>query len=281
MNNTSINSAQAFNEYLQSKNLAEQTIKIYLVEVNRYLSYLKAEEKEAENATKKDLLNYLKKADEQRKVAASTKKSILGTIRHYYNYLNQFYGVNNITHFIKIRGVKRKQIRQPITTEELELICDAFYYENQENIKGYLILTFAAFQGLTVTEISKINKQDIDLRKATLKIHRSKKINGRTLTLKAAQIGSLMQYFTNPEQTDFKTTNFYYQSLYKKIRAISPKFEGFTQIRASLITGWIKTHGLRKAQYLAGHRYISSTENYLANDFESLQKDLESFHPLQ
>jgi integrase/recombinase XerD len=88
-----------------------------------------------------------------------------------------------------------------------------------------------------------------------------------------------MQYLAT-EQTDFKTSGNHFKTLFIQLRNILPKFEDFTQIRASVITNWIKVHGLRKAQYLAGHRYISSTENYLANDFESLQNDLENFHPL-
>ncbi|GEM_PF-3189705 len=34
------------------------------------------------------------------------------------------------------------------------------------------------------------------------------------------------------------------------------------QLRASVIVKWLKMYNLRKAQYLAGHRYISSTEAY-------------------
>ncbi len=65
-----------------------------------------------------------------------------------------------------------------------------------------------------------------------------------------------------------------------KLRKLYPKFTDFKQIRASIITYWIQTEGLRKAQYKAGHRYISSTENYLSNDLESLKDDISQFHPL-
>jgi hypothetical protein len=32
-------------------------------------------------------------------------------------------------------------------------------------------------------------------------------------------------------------------------------------------------------QYMAGHRYVSSTENYLVNDIEDLQDDITKYHP--
>lgn len=162
----------------------------------------------------------------------------------------------------------------------MEQLSDVFYAENPDQIKEYLLLTFAIYQGFTATEINQITAQDIDHRKTTIKIHRAKRSNGRTIALEAPQIGSLIQYL-NTGQTHFKTSNNQFKALFVQLRGILPKFEDFMQIRSSVITNWIKIHGLRKAQYLAGHRYISSTENYLANDFESLQNDLENFHPLR
>ena len=38
------------------------------------------------------------------------------------------------------------------------------------------------------------------------------------------------------------------------------------QLRASVIVKWLKMYNLRKVQYLAGHRYISSTELYQQSD---------------
>src|SRR5690606_24381110 len=50
------------------------------------------------------------------------------------------------------------------------------------------------------------------------------------------------------------------------------------QIRASVITKWLKTYNLREVQYLAGHRYISSTEGYQQNDMEGLKEEIQQFH---
>jgi hypothetical protein len=37
---------------------------------------------------------------------------------------------------------------------------------------------------------------------------------------------------------------------------------------------------LRKAQYLAGHRHVSSTEEYKQQLLDELQADVKKFHPL-
>jgi site-specific recombinase XerC len=52
------------------------------------------------------------------------------------------------------------------------------------------------------------------------------------------------------------------------------------QIHASVITHWLKIYNLRQVQYMAGHRYVSSTEAYLINDLDDLQEDITKFHPI-
>ena len=58
-------------------------------------------------------------------------------------------------------------------------------------------------------------------------------------------------------------------------------FRDFKQIRNSVLVNWIKTKNLREVQYLASHRYISSTERYLLGNIESLQEKIDEFHPLK
>jgi integrase/recombinase XerD len=52
------------------------------------------------------------------------------------------------------------------------------------------------------------------------------------------------------------------------------------QLRASVIVKWLKMYNLRKVQYLAGHRYSSSTEAYQQNDMEGLSEEVNKFHSL-
>ncbi|HTE29663.1 MAG TPA: hypothetical protein VK666_04765 [Chryseolinea sp.] len=39
-------------------------------------------------------------------------------------------------------------------------------------------------------------------------------------------------------------------------------------------------YNLRKVQYLAGHRYISSTEAYQQSEMEGRAEEVNKFHPL-
>ena len=169
--------------------------------------------------------------------------------------------------------------------------------------RNYLLLTFLVYQGLHTNELLKITIEDIDLIKSTIKIKGRRRTKPRTIKLKVEQIGVLMNYLQNirpeflkyyNEETDqlflklprYKNkksistnTNDLFSYLTVQVKSISPNFTNFKQIRASVITNWIKTKGLRKAQYLAGHCNTSSTEKYQPNDLEQLTDEIEKYNP--
>ncbi len=169
--------------------------------------------------------------------------------------------------------------------------------------RNYLMLGLLLHQGITTRELQRITVEDLDLIKATLTITRAKKSNQRNIPLNASQIGSLLNYTQHirPQFFEFYTieTNQLFlplpessktqtastnlmgivKTLTKQVKTLEPTFLNFKQIRASVITHWIKTAGLRKAQYLAGHKYISSTETYLPNNLESLTEEMTKFNP--
>jgi len=60
-----------------------------------------------------------------------------------------------------------------------------------------------------------------------------------------------------------------------------PRLNNMAQIRASVITNWLQHYNLREVQYMAGHKYVSSTERYRTDNLEDLQKELEKYHPLK
>ena len=70
------------------------------------------------------------------------------------------------------------------------------------------------------------------------------------------------------------------QKLMKELHKQNKQVESVKQIRASVITGWLKNYNLREVQYFAGHRYVSSTESYLINDLEDLKEDINRYHPI-
>jgi site-specific recombinase XerC len=70
-----------------------------------------------------------------------------------------------------------------------------------------------------------------------------------------------------------------WKGLTNDIKSKYKQFVNFKQVRTSVITHWLKQYNLRQVQYMAGHRYVSSTEGYLVNQMEDLQADIDQFHP--
>ena len=63
------------------------------------------------------------------------------------------------------------------------------------------------------------------------------------------------------------------------LKKMNSKVKSIDQLRASVIVHWLKLYNLRKVQIMAGHRYISSTENYKANNLDDLKEDIKNYHP--
>lgn len=169
--------------------------------------------------------------------------------------------------------------------------------------RNYCMLTFLAHQGLHTNELQRITLDDIDINKAKVKIQGSKRTNERLIQLEAGQMGALFSYMQNTreeilkyyscennnlflslpkvsksatEQTKLMET---LKPLKKQVKNINTSFTSFQQLRASVITNWIKTHGLRKAQYFSGIKHIHNVEAYLPNDLESLAEDINKYNP--
>jgi len=68
--------------------------------------------------------------------------------------------------------------------------------------------------------------------------------------------------------------------MFKGIQKTNPEIQSPKQIRARVITWWLKNYNLRQVQYMAGHKYVSSTERYQLNNLDRLQKKIEKYHPL-
>lgn len=168
--------------------------------------------------------------------------------------------------------------------------------------RNYTMLGFLVYQGLVTSEFDRLKLTDIDFAKATVKITGKTKATDRKLPLMATQIGALMNYTQNirPQFLSFcqeseklffalpssgksftKSSSIIsvFKPLTKQLRTLEPDFIKVQQLRASKITHWLKTEGLRKTQYLAGHKSIVSTEAYLPNDLEQLTNDISQYNP--
>lgn len=240
------------------------------------------------------------------------------TIANYLNHVRKFYSFliseevvkeNPVAH-IKVQGIKRKVYYDILTTEELETLYQQYpttiHHEEgkmlppqEKNIlsrrRNKVILSLLVHQGLRVEEIAALKLQDLQLREGKITVHQQRRTAARTMRLESYQVYELMDYLhevrkqmLGGEATDkvfFNAQggeNFYgiTQGLLKVLPQINSRIKNLDQIRASVITAWLRIFDLRKVQYLAGHKYVSSTEAYKANVIDELQEDIRKYHPL-
>jgi site-specific recombinase XerD len=311
---------KGFIAYTESKGLAPLTQEQYLLSLQLFFKWAK---KEDIQVTKPDILKYLEYLKKRKGLQNVTRRNHLIALNHYFNFLYKDEQISsNPCLLLKIRGTNKKTLHKIYTPEELDQLFDNYYllfvrnyddsrhrHEAQRQYsalyreRNALIVNILFNQGTSTSEIEKIELDDIDLIKATLKIRGGKRGSDRTLPLKATQIGLFMHYLQNIrpklleyqmaesdklflslpsgsyKKTDNNMARGVFTPLTAQIRTIDKQFFNFQQVRASVITFWIKTQGLRKAQHLAGHRYICTTEKYVGNDLENLTEDINKLHP--
>lgn len=274
------------------------SLKAALGHLNRIVHFIKwavAENVPIEHVRAADIVHYLRSFNKQ--VKQRTLQSRVNSLRHYYQYLRSTGAmVKNPAGSIKVKGVKRKTLYHILSGQELDSLYERYPRPaTAASKRNKVMLGLLVFQGLTTGELSRLTLQDLKLREGKLYVGGSRRSDERILKLESRQILDLMEYTLNirpellqktgkdsdrllisPDETLYNAI----RSLLRKLRRQQPKVTNINQLRASVITHWLKTYNLREAQYLAGHRYVSSTEAYQVNDLEGLREEIERCHPL-
>lgn len=312
-----IDASGDFISYLQAKDLSKSTQEHYNFYVERFRIWLGKDITTTTKKDILNYLAYLKQLGNQQHI--TRRNNLIAINHYFTYLYHKDITATIPTALIKIRGTQKKHLYYIFSREELERLNDSYYHrfireyddghipKNQRlqsflsRQRNYVMLGFLIHQGITTNEMGVITLNDLDLIKTKLNIRR--KGVQRTLDLEASQIGSLMHYVQTirPQYLQFRTeeTDQLFltlpvsgrsttngndmmgtvKPLTKQARQLEPKLKNFMQVRASVITHWIKTVGLRQAQYNAGHRHIDSTEHYIPNDLEELTDEFKKFNP--
>lgn len=235
-------------------------------------------------------------------ISQRTVQHYIGTIRHYCDYLIDKGAVeNNPSTDIKIQGIKRKTLYPILTAHQLHNIYHSYQAVNARGSRNKAILGLLVYQGLKTEELGRFEKADIKPREGKVTVPGSRKSNSREIQLEAHQVIDLYDYLfkardeilqqISKTKTDPNTNKLFIgpggstgvgnqvNPLITVLKKKHPELENTRQIRASVITKWLKQHNLRETQYLAGHRYISTTESYQQNDMEGLSEAIGKYHP--
>lgn len=286
-----------FESYLLSRKLNPRTIKLYLRYSTFFFNWIKTKSIQEEAVSYSDLLAYVKDC---RKEGKSSRyiNHMLGAIRHYYNFLKYEDKVRmNPAAGLFLKGVRSRLPHDLLSEEQLEGLYSSFRMDDPVEESFYrTMLGILVYQGLSTSELEGLEVKDLKLREGKITIPASGKRQSRELKLEALQVYELQEYVrtTREElvQQKGKETErlfvgrseyFYhhFKKLNKALRKAHSYYKDCSQIRESRIAVWTEQHDLRYAQYLCGHRYVSSTERYERTSMKDLETALHQFHPLE
>jgi integrase/recombinase XerD len=278
-----------FKKKLQMKGYANSSIQSYIRRLELYEQWLKLKITKGNESDTNLAFSYLKHLQKQSNNYRTINRE-LQPLKLYY----KFFRKSNPFQYIYIKKVEEKIKPNFFTKEELEEIYNNLPQNTISQIRDKILIGFYVFQGVKSSEAKTVDLKDIDLNGYKILLKGDKRTDPRKISLNIKQILLLSEYINNhrnkiinkitsplfnTSSSEFALQNLL-QRLSEKLRKSVYGFEALYQLRSSVIYNWVKEYDLRKAQYLSGHKYISTTEKFIVKDLSILQKEVDKYFPL-
>ena len=282
-----------FRQYLEQKRFAAATVDSYAVYIETFTGWLNSEELAPGAFTYNELLDFIRHLQGLGK----SKKAIqymLGIVRHYCNYLIvEGQRDDNPAAGLYIKGIVRKLPGNLLPWADMEELYRAYSIQLNVHRASKVIVGLLIYQGLTTEEVTRLEAVHIHGKEGKIFIRGTKRSNERWLPLAAPQLIELQQYTqdsklkTGPllvtgRKKEISPTNINnrIQHVLGQLRQLNPRVINAAQFRSSVITHWLRGNNLRQVQYMAGHKYVSSTQRYQLTTLEDLKSELQHHHPM-
>ncbi len=305
---------KGFESLLNKQAYNENTIRQYLNYTAVFLLWIKENHLEETQITYPELLSYINHCNDKNNSTRLINRK-LAAVRKYYEY-QELEGrtSKNPASGLFLKGKKAGIPNNLLDKEELQQAYENYLVYDLRTARNKAIISLIINQALTTGELQRLEPGNLKLKSGKIEITGTKSNNGRILELAANQIIGLQEYLqqTRPailkalkstpnwsgrkvKKPDFGkletqlfislngATNIKNSLLHltTALKKINPKIRDLRQLRQSVITEWLKTEDVRKVQYKAGHKHVSTTERYQTNNLEDLQEALNQHHPLR
>ena len=276
-------------EYLTSKFYKKRTIENYSKTAKRFLEWLDKNGYTMEEITYAESLQWVGWRQGQGVSSRTINYDIL-TINHLY----KSHEKESPLEELRLRGLRHETKNNPISYKNLEDLYEVYNESGATGKRNKVILGILIYQGTKRIELERMRMEDLDLENGLIRIRETGVTNSRILKLESSQILGLSNYVyrvrpeLNKRDLDYlflskgkgnrlgNILGVIWRSVFKyygmKINA--------QEVRRSLIIHWLKTKDIREVQYMAGHRYVSSTFKYGERNLEELLEEIERIHPL-
>ena len=270
-----------FKSYLIAKGYSNTTTDKIIKNIIIFKEWLTTSQTELETISYNDVTAYIKQA-QARLVSPRTIQLLVLHIKHYLNYLVSADIIkHNPALALKLKNTKRKTVYNTLTLEELTSIYKSYHTDIKKHLiappqrnnelarkRNKVLLGLIIYQGITAENIADLQLEHLELREG---------INDtRKAILKVANKQTNQLIVSTGSSNNVQNL---LQKLMKELTTKHSNLKNLDQLRASVIGHWLKQYNKRKVQYMAGHRYVSSTEAYEANNIDVLQEDIEKFYP--
>ena len=283
-----------FEQYLQEKRYSPATIHHYRLYADLFTDWLSQEQLTGEHASYNDVIAFMRYLNEQGK-SKKRVHSQLNVLRHYFTYLTlEGKREDNPAAGVYVRGIARKLPSNLLSMGELEELHRRYQVQINVDPAKKIMLGLLVYQGLQTEEITRLEPEHIHLKEGKVFIRGTSWSNERWLPLQAHQVGELQEYIqanrfkegiflARPVRVDASKRNISnrMKHMIVQLQKLNPKIINANQIRNSVITFWLGRYNLRQVQYMAGHKYVSSTERYQVLNTDDLQNELQQHHPMR
>ena len=292
-----------YEKYLLKQGYTSNTVRSYILLAQQFIEWAENQHIEYPFITYPQLMDYLKHL-KNKSIKQQTISNYCNALRPFFTFLiTQNLTDTNPFYYLKVNVPQTTTLHTLLTKEQLEGLhahfdikarrlsvpTDLLIAKRQKMTIGLMV-----YQGLETNALEQLTTHSVDLSNGTITITENRKHAARTLALNAPQIMELYQYIheVRPQlikhytESDSLLVHGYkhyrdaHRRLMQQLKKQQPVINSAGQIKASVITLWLKQYNLREVQYMAGHKCVSTTERYQRADTEALKQDIDRFHPL-
>lgn len=292
-----MNSIDMFLSYIQyERRGSPHTLIAYKTDLEQYVSFLFSQNCSIEQATYRDIRNWLIALMEENNTTRTVNRKI-STLKAFYRFLtrNKYVKINPMD---KVIAPKQSKKLTPFVSEQAmeNLFEQLEFTDDFEGARDRMILELFYATGIRLSELAQIKKGDLDLDSSTIRIFGKRK-RERIIPITSQIVMLLCDYIKNLEK-EFGFVNYnenifvtnkgkpiYQKLIYRIVRKYLDAVTTVDKRSPHVIRHTFATHlldngaDLLAIKELLGHTSLAATQIYTHTSVEKIKKMYKQAHP--